>query len=66
MCCLEVEVWLFLKREIKILLKCTGTELSTYVTRVFVQKDREKEKEKGEERMRERQRSLNQFLHILS
>lgn len=49
MCCLEVEVWLFLKREIKILLKCTETELSTYVKWVWVQKDREKEKEKEKE-----------------
>lgn len=37
---------MFLKREIKILLKCTETELSTYVKWVWVQKDREKEKEK--------------------
>lgn len=28
MCCLEVEVWLFLKRKLKILLKCTESELN--------------------------------------
>ena len=61
---------MFLKRETKILLKCTETELNAYINVcVCIQREKEKKRKEGSgERRREgeRERSHNQFHHILS
>lgn len=51
MCCLEVEVWLFLKRELKILLKCAESEINARVSVcvcLWVGVNRVKERKKKE------------------
>lgn len=71
MCCLEVEVWLFLKREFKTLLKSTESDINVDIRLwclcVYINRIKEWNRERGrEERVGAGDRSHNQFHNILS